>query len=462
MKVFEDLNIVVTDDFEEGRRVNGKIPVILSEPCEYTAQDLDKIEEDYKVNNVFLNDDEVLVLSLDFSCALVIRKLNSNPTGIVLHGEEKDVVKLLSGLFSQLCFDGIQLQRVVRASKRAVLNIYREIFKTAKVFSVDDKNGTVHSATITMDLDKLSYSSDTNVNLDEFFKLLHPELEVVKVDLVSGITFKGFNTYRHEALEFRFGSVRTMTRSMLVGRKTYPLFYDGQSIGSVELFGRRAKKQLYIELSVPEVFDETKLSHFKDALQTYISSDLNGWTIVLNYNKCDVAVQDEETEVGELGTEDTSEPLVEEVIELELEEDDMPLFLNFTNTLVKVKGHVVVEANRRYGLDGVTGAVVSFEHPAETFALINDLVYGGVGCIFYLQDGKLHRYDTGAHMDSIMEVSREAECHNRENRRFGFLTEGLEDRRRDSVSRRRSRSFHGERNRDTSFYDERRRRFGRD
>lgn len=453
MKVFEDLNIVVTDDFEEGRRVNGKIPVILSEPCEYTAQDLDKIEEDYKVNNVFLNEDEVLVVSLDFSCALVIRKLNSNPTGIVLHGEEKDVVKLLSGLFSQLCFDGIQLQRVVRASKRAVLNIYREVFKTAEVFGIDDKDGTAHSVTIVMDLDKLSYSSDTNVNLDEYFKLLHPDMEVVKVDLVSQLHFERFSHYNREGLNFNFGSVKTMTNSMLVGRKTYPLLYENHTIGSVELFGRRAKKQLYIELSVAEVFDETKLSHFKDALQTYISSDLDGWTIVLNYNKSGVVVQEEETEVGELGVEDTSEPKVAEVIELELEEDDMPLFLNFTDTSIKVKGHVVVEANRRYGLDGVTGAIVSFERPAETFALINDLVYGGVGCIFYLQGGVLHRYDTGAHMDSIMEVSRESEGRGRENRRFGFLTEGLEDRRRDSVSHRRSDSLRG---------DARRRRFGRD
>lgn len=451
MKVLEDLNIVVTKDYVEGKRINRKIPIVLSEPYEYTTKDLVVVDDNFSVNSIFLNGVDNLVVALDFSCSILFSGWNDNPKGIILHGDEEDVIKLLSGLFGKLFLESVQLQRIVRGNKRAILNIYREAFKSVNVFDIEDKEGVVHTTSIVMDLDNISYSADTGANLDEFFKLLHPCIVPIKTDFVYKLELGKRSEYTQKQLWFLFGGVKYITRDMLSARKTYSLFYDTLEIGEIELFGRCVNKQLYIKLIVTEVFDVVKLTQLKEALQNYILSELNGWTVVLDYVK-DVGVMAEnKVEVVEVEEIEQEEPQTVLALELELEEDEKPIFLNFTETTVKVPGHVVVDVDERCSLVGATGAIVTFDEPAETFALINEMIDAGLECIYYIQDGELRRYRTKVHLESV-EFIIDAVRGNSRNNRFGFLTEGMEDRSRHSISQRREYSFRG---------DSRRRRHGR-
>lgn len=453
MKLLEDLNIVVTNDYVEGKRINRKIPIVLSEPYHYTAQDLDEIKGDFKVNSIFLNATETLVIALDFSCSILFSGWDGNPTGIVLHGDEKNVVKLLSGLYSNSILDTVVLQRIVRGNKRAILNIYREAFKSVAEIAIVDKDGVSHAASLVMDLDNISYTTDTGTNLDEFFKLLHPCIEPIKVDIVTKLALEKRSVHIQKPLWFFFSGTKYITKDMLGARKTYTLYYDTLEIGEVEIFGRCANKQLHIKLNVPEVFDEEKLTQFKDALQNYMLAELNGWAVVLDYVKKEVVenVVEEKGEIVEIEEVNQPEALPVLALELELEENEKPIFLNFTETTVKVPGHVVVDVDERCSLVGATGAIVTFDEPAETFALINEMIDAGLECIYYIQDGELRRYRTKVHLESV-EFIIDAVRGNSRNNRFGFLTEGMEDRPRHSISQRREYSFRG---------DSRRRRHGR-
>lgn len=441
MKVLEDLNIVVTKDYVEGKRINRKIPIVLSEPYEYTTKDLVVVDDNFSVNSIFLNGVDNLVVALDFSCSILFSGWNDNPKGIILHGDEEDVIKLLSGLFGKLFLESVQLQRIVRGNKRAILNIYREAFKSVNVFDIEDKEGVVHTTSIVMDLDNISYSADTGANLDEFFKLLHPCIKPIKVDIVTKLVLEKRRVHIQKPLWFFFGGTKYITKDMLGARKTYALFYDTVEIGEVEIYGRCADKQLHIKLNVPEIFDENKLTQFKDALQNYMLAELNGWAVVLNYVKKDVV--EGEVEVVEIEEVNQQETLPVLALELELEEDEKPVFLNFTETSVKVPGHVVVDVDERCSLAGATGAIVTFDEPAETFALINEMIDAGLECIYYIQDGVLRRYRTKVHLESVEYIIDAAKGNSRNNR-FGFLTEGSENRPRHSISHRREYSFRGD------------------
>lgn len=436
MKVLEDLNIVVTKDYVEGKRINRKIPIVLSEPYNYTAQDLDEIKDDFSVNSVFLNDDDSLVVASDFSCSILLTGWKDNPSGIILHGDEKDVIRLLSGLFSNLYFKGVKLQRIERGNKLAILNIYREAFKAVDVFDIEDKDGVIHTTSIVMELDNIYYSADTGANLDEFFKLLHPCIVPIKTDLIYKLELGKRSEYTQKQLWFLFGGVKYITRDMLSARKTYDLFYDTLEIGEIELFGRCVNKQLYIKLSTTEVFDGDKLMQLKEALQNYILAELNGWTVILDYVKDVSDMAENKVEVVEVEEVKQEEPQAVLSLELELEEDEKPIFLNFTDTLINVPGHVVVEVNERCSLAGATGAIVAFDEPAETFALINEMIAGGLECIYYLQDGELRRYKINVHRDSFDDILSSV-TGGRRNNRFGFLKDGFEELRRPSLGQRR-------------------------
>ena len=429
MEIFETLDIIVTKEFVEGRRINGKIPVVLSETHTYTPHDLEKFDGECEYNKIILNNDEILVVSLDLSCSIIISGFRNNPTGVVLHGDETDLIKLLSGLNGQLCFENVRLQRVDHASKRAVLNIYREVFKSVERFIVEDKNGQSHIVSMIMDLDKLSYSSDTGVNMDEFVRLLHSDIEVVKVDHISKIVSEGLSVFEAAGLEFCLVGANGMTRGKLKSRRTYEVRHNGMAIGSVVIFGRCHQKQIYIDFTVDKIFDESEISQFEKALQRYTMPNLNDWVIILNYvgNKKmvevvmgDVDVEESPVAVDEVATTEATSP---EVARLVLKDADKPFYYNFTDIEI-VSGDIEV-----VGYDGeslherlLMGAIVDFKSPVAAIRIIGDLLMAGIDRIYYLNGETLEKYNVEGHVDSAETLIDNFRGRRRAGRDYGDLS----------------------------------------
>lgn len=425
MEIFEALDIIVTKEFVEGRRINGKIPVILSETLTYTTHDLEKFDGECKYNSVVLNDDEVLVVSLDLSCSIIISGFSNNPTGVVLHGDESDLIKLLSSLNGQLCFECIRLQRIERANKRAVLNIYREVFKSTVEFIIEDKNGQSHIASMIMDLDKLSYSTDTGINIDEFVKLLHSDIEVVKVDHISKIVSEGLSVFEAAGLEFCLVGAMSMTRSKLKSRRTYEVRHNGVDIGSVVIFGRCPQKQIYIDFTVDKVFDKSELLQFEKTLQRYTMPNLNDWVIILSYvgdKKMteDVVGEESPVDVDEVAATEATPPMATKLV---LKDVDKPFYYNFTDVEI-VSGDIEV-----VGYDGeslherlLMGAIVDFKSPIATIRIIGDLLMAGIDRIYYLNGESLEKYNVDGHVDSAETLIDSIRGRRRVGRDYGDLS----------------------------------------